>query len=501
MFNAYIWKNYLRAGGSDIVSTFENNLVSSVSDEYIKMVSRLRKIYCPDRRVIKQSCQQLRDLARDIKDDFYLIENGIYTITSAIEHIFENMLTANNGSDHDAFLEFSESIDYFTSFLAMELPEFFIPWYFKYNFNFFMMIAREFGIELPHIPAKKDYRGRFFYYGELCKSLSIFREKHALSPYELCAFLYDFAPNCIGGKASYIITSLPEPKHAFLIGGSQDDIFLTNDTDQVVCWQGNPDSLAGDMAIMYLRSPVSAIDSLWQIVSIGFNDPFFYYYRCVYIKKVKAIKRMSLKQLRQDEIFGRLSIVRKNMQGVNGVEIPPSAYNYLLELSFCDLPRLQFFGGKEHADCRSEREVEDKLIKPFLEKLGYAKEEYQQQLYIEIGNHNFALIPDFVILPVFFHDHYSAYFLLEAKLSITSAKQLASAKKQAGSYARQLGAAYCVVASQQGIWVSSAHDGYQQDVIKFSWAELGNEDNFSQLFKLIGNTKSLRRIDTASARQ
>ena len=135
MFNAYIWKNYLRAGGSDIVSTFENNLVSSVSDEYIKMVSRLRKIYCPDRRVIKQSCQQLRDLARDIKDDFYLIENGIYTITSAIEHIFENMLTANNGSDHDAFLEFSESIDYFTSFLAMELPEFFIPWYFKYNFN------------------------------------------------------------------------------------------------------------------------------------------------------------------------------------------------------------------------------------------------------------------------------------------------------------------------------------------------------------------------------
>lgn len=500
MFNTYIWKTYLRAGGENVASLFEDNLTTAISEKYIKEIAQFRKIYCPDQRVIEYSCQQLRALANDIKNDVYLIESGSYTITSAIEHFFENICVDCDGSEHEAFSLFSDAIDYFSTFFAIELPDLFIPWHFKYNFNFFAKIAQEFDIEIPHIPQKKNYRERILYYGKICSSLFDFREAHNLSPFELCAFLYDFAPNCLGGKSNYIINELPEPKNVFFIGAAPDDIFLTNDAEQVVCWQGNPDSLAGDVAVMYLRSPVSAVDSLWRIVSIGFNDPFFYYYRCIYIKKMQNIKQITLKQLRQDDIFSKLPIVRKNMQGVNGVEIPPSAYNHLLDLSCSALSRLKFFSQNDDA-LQCEKDVENMLIKPFLEKLGYTREEYQQQLYIEIGNHNYALIPDFVVHPLFAHDHYSAFLLLEAKFSITSAKQLAAAKKQAGSYARQLRATYCVVASRQGIWVSSAADDYQQNIICFSWSELAHEDNFSQTCKIIGKATSLRCIDRASTRQ
>ena len=90
-----------------------------------------------------------------------------------------------------------------------------------------------------------------------------------MSPYELCAFLYDFAPKYIGGIDSYIIKELPEPKSAFFIGGSKEDIFLDESKDVVTCWQCNPDTRAGDMIVMYLRTPISAVDSVWRSVSIG----------------------------------------------------------------------------------------------------------------------------------------------------------------------------------------------------------------------------------------
>ena len=35
--------------------------------------------------------------------------------------------------------------------------------------------------------------------------------------------------------------------------------------------------------------------------------------------------------MRDDSVLGELPIVKKNMQGVNGVELPPSAYNYIVK--------------------------------------------------------------------------------------------------------------------------------------------------------------------------
>lgn len=450
----------------------------------------MRSVYCPDSAVIEESAQQLRDLARDMADDPSHMSTGKrYTQESALAFLYEEIDAGDNLSENHIFSCFSGSIDYFTTALSISFPDFFVPYYFKYNFNIFKKIAHDFGIRIDDIPCKKKYRERFLYYGEICRALREFRNKHHLSPYELCAFLYDFAPKYLGGTKSYIIEKLPEPRGIFCIGGSEDDFFLKNKKSPVICWQCDPEALAGDMAIMYLRSPVSAFDSIWKVVSTGFNDPFFYYYRCAYIEKMQSISRVSLHDLRNDSVFQTLPIVQKNMQGINGVEIPPSAYNHLLDISQCDLPRMACPHDSPDTTYLTEKDVERKLVKPFLSRLGYSEANYRQQLYIEIGNHNFALIPDFVILPQVTSEHHSAYILLEAKLSIATAKLLRAAKKQARSYAKQLGAVYCIVASKEGIWISHFQDDYDEDIVTLSWAALNDADTFFSVRKLIGNRR------------
>lgn len=313
-----------------------------------------------------------------------------------------------------------------------------------------------------------------------------FRERHNMSPYELCAFLYDFAPKYIGGIDSYIIKDLPKPKSAFFIGGSKDDKFLANDSAAITCWQCNPDTRAGDMIVMYLRTPISAVDSVWRSVSIGFNDPFFYYYRCTYIANPVGVKRVSQKQLQTDKIFKDTPIVRKNMQGINGVELKPSEYNHLMDLARANVPKLEFTITDGNQEFINEKDVENKLIKPLIAKLGYSEEEYVQQLYIEIGNHNHALIPDFVLLPVTTRGHQSAFAIIEAKHSIQNQKAMEEVRIQARSYAVQLKARYSVIVSKDKVWVSTPNDDFSTDIFSATWDELNNADTFSELFKLIG---------------
>ena len=488
----------MNGAGKEVVGFFEENLLNDFSKEYAEKVCEFHKAYCPSEFVNEQLHSQLLQLLNDINTNEFLYgcyaliglsENESYTLDELIIKIYNGINDGETLKENQIFEELSLGIEYYTTFFHIMFPELFIPYYFKYNFNVFENIASEFDIDLPPIPIKKDYKGRFFYYGDICRSLYDFRINHDMSPYELCAFLYDFAPKYIGGIDSYIIQDLPQLKSAYLIGASKDDAFLSKDNDAIRPWQCSPDTLAGDAIVMYLKSPISAIDSVWRSVSIGFNDPFFYYYRCTYIAKPCKINRISQKMIEKDSVFKELPIVKKNMQGLNGVELYPSAYNHLLDMTESDLPKLEFAISDDGLLLSREKDVENKLIKPFLAKLGYLESEYKQQLYIEIGNHNHALIPDFVIHPVVSKGHQSADFLIEAKLSISSDKLLEEAKTQARGYAKLLNAKYSVVASKEGIWLSSCSDDYSRDIFSFSWSELKNEDNFYQISKLIRNRK------------
>ena len=486
MFNDYIWQTYLNAGGIEVVEKFRRNLTDGFSEEYADFISDLHKCYCPSIAINSKIKEEMLDVFTDKVDGIYIFQDGEYTIESGLQFFFKALSGEEKLSDQSLFDCFSGSVAYYTTFLATEIPELFVPYYFQYNFNVFEIIANEFAIEIPPIPAKKDYKGRLFYYGKICESLLEFRDKHNMSPYELCAFLYDFAPKYIGGIESYIIKDLPEPKSAYFIGGSKKDIFLNDKMDTIACWQCNPDTRAGDMIVMYLKTPVSAVDSVWRSVSIGFIDPFFYYYRCTYIANPVSIERVTQKQLQQDEIFKELPIVRKNMQGINGVELQPSEYNHLMDISNAEVPRLEFVVCNINQTFKREKDVENKLITPLIDKLGYAENEYVQQMYIEIGNHNHALIPDFVLSPVHTKGHQSGFALIEAKLFIANQKEKEAVKIQARSYAVQLKAEYSVIADKNNILVFSSDDDYSDEIFAATWEQLNNADIFSKLMKLIG---------------
>jgi len=498
MFNKYIWQTYLNGGGKEIVKLFEDNLRDELSKSYIDELYKMHRVFCPSEQISQYVCYGLNDVLRDVDErTFYY---GCYSVmdligkeysTSEIMQIFYDGLNEDTAlKPTQIFEEFSLGLSYYTTFLHMIFPDIFVPYYYLYNFNVFEKIAQEFDIDLPPIPLKKDYQGRVLYYGHICEALNAFRKKNDMTPYELCAFLYDFAPKYIGGIDSYIIKDLPEPKSAYFIGGSADDYLLSETENTITAWQCNPDTMAGDMIVMYLRTPISAIDSIWRSVSPGFNDPFFYYYRCTYISRPCKIRKISQKHLGRDPIFNKIPIVKKNMQGINGVELPPSVYNHMVEISKKELPLLEYFiESGEGLELSREKDVENKLIKPFLSQLGYSENEYCQQLYIEIGNHNHALIPDFVIHPIVSKGHQTADFLIEAKFSITNSKFLDEVKTQARGYAKLLDAKYAVLAAKEGIWITEDSDDYTKTILTYTWQELKNADNFYKVFSILGNGK------------
>lgn len=488
MFNQYVWETYLSGNGKETVALFENNILNNYTMEYVNEICRYHHAYCPSKVINKALRIELNGVFDFISDGYYMLVDGEYTIKSALKEVYNSFLEECK-TPQNIFSVFSDSVAFYSTLLSIELPELFIPYYYKYNYNVLEIIAREFDIALPEIPIKQDYEGRFFYYGEICETLYDFRIQNNMSPCELCAFLYDFAPKYIGGFESYIIKELPEAKSAYFIGGAKNDAFLSDDNDIITPWQCNPETMAGDMIVMYLKTPISSVDSVWRSVSIGFNDPFFYYYRCTYIGNPQKINRVSQKQLQDDELLKNLPIVRKNMQGINGVELYPSYYNHLLDMAKSNIPRFEFVVEKDNSKFLIEKDVENKLIKQFISKLGYSEKEYTQQMYIEIGNHNHALIPDFVVNPVVSKGHCSADFLIEAKLSIPNKKFLEETKTQARSYANILKTKYSVVASKEGIWISSSSDDFSQDIVSFSWGQLEKEDNFYKVMCILGNGK------------
>lgn len=465
MFNQYIWKLYLKAGGKQIVQQFEDNLSKEFSSAYIAFIKELHQEYQLSESILNDESEQLHDLLVFFQEGNSFCEKSEITSEEAIDTLY--LILSENGTVDfkETFSRFTYSLAYYSTMLTVSFPDLFVPYYFKWNYNILQIIADTFGIELPKISNKSDYEGRICFYEDICASLLAFRKKNNLTPYELCAFLYDFAPKYIGGLSGYLIRELPKPRSAFFVGGSKEDFFLSDRPDTVTPWQCNPDTRAGDMIVMYLRTPVSAVDSVWRSCSVGFIDPFFYYYRCTYISNPQKIKSVTLDRLRTDNITGAMPIVRKNMQGINGVELKPSEYNRILQMGRSKAQKLVYVSVNAKGEYSTEKEVEEYIIKPLLKQLGYSEQDYVQQLYLEIGNHNHALIPDFVLLPEKHNGYQSAFAIVEAKRSITRQKELDEALSQVRSYAKLLGTKYAAIISQEKVWIYSTEDDFSATIL------------------------------------
>ena len=490
--NEYVWNLYLKSGGQSVVDMFRRNLMEEFTKEYVDAVRDMHSYYCASRNKVEDTSEQLMALVEELSKDNNMdasdeAADEEYDIEAILDDVWFDY-SADSDKDNSVFASFIGGMAYTSTLLAVLYPEYMVPYYFVINYNVLEKIAASFDIKLPPIPAKKDYKARFYHYGELCKAFKVFREANGWDLYELCAFLYDFAPKYIGGIDSYIVKDLPEPKSAYFIGGGGDnsDATAEDEPDNICLWQCSPSTRAGDMIVMYLRTPISAVSSVWRSVSIGFNDPFFYYYRCTYIGRPVKVKRIGLDKIKADRVLGAMPIVNKNMQGINGVELMPSEYNHILEITGCKAPKLEYSAVGADGEYPNEKAVEENVIKPFLKTIGYDETDYVQQLYVEIGNHNNTLIPDFVLLPDDRGAYKRAFAIVEAKRSITKDKELQDALGQARSYALLLRVKYAVVASQEGLWMLSDKDAYTDVIKQYKWSETKDDDVLYEIKKMIG---------------
>ena len=491
MLNRYVWNLYLESGGKRVVQMFRRNFSEELTVEYAEKISNMLREYCIMEELIEDTRIQIEDLIQFYKDDGFSVSDSdeetsaSSTQAEVLDELYV-MLKENCQASDAAFKEFSSGMSYYSTNLSILNPELFIPYYYQFNFNVLQKICEEFEIELPAIPAKKEYKDRIYYYGKISKVFLEFAKENGLSRFELYAFLYDFAPKYLGGTDCYIVKELPAPRSAYFIGADKKDVSLADNPSEITFWQCNPDTRVGDMIVMYVRTPISAVQSIWRACSVGFIDPFFYYYRCVYMAHPVKIRPLTLEKIKKDSILKQLPIVKKNMQGINGVELYPSVYNHLVSKTKAKTLLLEYEKTEDDDKYTCEKDVENKLIKPLIEKLGYKESEYEQQLYVEIGNHNKALIPDFVLHPDKTHGHISGFGIIEAKRSIPSDKVLKEVFVQARSYARILATKYCAVASKEKIWISHRKDDFEAIVFEATWNQLNHEDRLYELDKMIG---------------
>ena len=400
--------------------------------------------------------------------------------------LYESLITfgvVNNGNVHFAYKDYKSVLFENTaiSFLLYYFsPEYFIPNLFKYRSFELNKIADIFNISLPIVPKKSDYKARCMYYVDLCKVLYSFRVENDLSPDELCAFLYDFAPNFITKENP----NIPEPAQAWFIGGLITEKELNLD---LTFWQGNKDTKKGDILVHYETSPVSAITTIWIAQTDGVVDPFFHYYSSVYMGEKTAIPKITLKDLKQDSYFSNYPLVRKNFQGVDGWNISSEDYSQLLRMinekggNIDVLPKLYAPASPINVDVKNERDVEAKLLEYYLTKMGFAEhKDYIRQLGLHAGTVS-RIYPDYALHFDNTPGYEKAKVLIEAKFFMKNNQEIETAFKQARSYALILEASIIILCDKNCLIMYEKSNSFDRgNYIKYYWGEFNNPDVFNQ---------------------
>ena len=402
-------------------------------------------------------------------------------ISETIDAIMKNSHDELNWRD-----EITQICDYSLSFFFL-FPHFFFPYYFEEEFPKLESICKEFNITLPALPPKLKYKERFFYYFEICKAFYDFRQQFSMTPEEFCVFLYYFAPYCT--EPFSITENLPEPSKVYICGASKEDSewIKTYDENTLCCWAGNTNMLPGDIMLLYEVKPVAAIQSVWRCASVGFNDPFAYFFTRVWVSKMIRTPPVTLDDLRTDSVWKEKGLVKASMQGVAGTPCTKDEYDAFLKMLKAKgfdtsvLPRIAYTGLPNDVELNVEKDVEEKLLEPLLKKLGYTEKNWERQLSVRMGRGE-RNYPDYALFPNPKKGEETAQFLWEAKFTISNKRQLQDAFLQAKSYAMRLQSKGFGLVAKEGIWISFEKDSFLFDKIKsYSWADLENPDVFSEV--------------------
>lgn len=500
-FNQYFWELYKQSEkGKEIISLFEERnhkgiasflstetFKSGISEDELNEYKGSRyKVWIVGENEIDVSLPFIElfksfDFKFPRKTFEKIIDNDVYL----------SMLDAK--IPKNSFEDLLFHIDLISISLFQVESNFFVPYTYRLKFNILQSIFEYFEIPLPKIPIKKDWRGRLLYYIDLCEALLEFRKHNELTRGELCAFLYDFAPATIEKTES---KDMPKPSKAWFCGGNKLGFsFLDNAAhDSESVWQGNVDTRKGDIIVMYCLSPRSYIHSIWRADCDGFIDPFFHYYTMIYISHPEIVKPISQKELNGNPIISKSPLIRSNMQGLVGYPIKFEEYNEMLRIlqnkgqNTATLPMIEPDFVLNDLELFNERDVEVKLIEPFLQKLGYSENDWVRQMPVKMGRGE-RNYPDYCFGANTKKGEESAKMILEAKFSVRNTKELHDDYFQTKSYALRLQATKFVIASKEGIWIYEP-DKNQFEINSFSsytWLQIEHPDIMHEVMKKIGS--------------
>ena len=442
--------------------------------------------------IIPQDCARNASNFNRWLDSYPEIEEGLAGEKRFM--FFEQFVDTLQSSTQMRFRDLNAQMDAISLALYNRNP-FFKPVIYTYHYDAFENDCRSLGIDLPEPPITKDYRNYFFFYYEICEVLNRFQQEHGLTDAELCAAIYGFE------EKETISLDLPEPTNIWLIGGGSDfDLSRLDDTtdNTPTIWQGNERSRRGDLVVVYVLYPVSAIHSVWRVVKEGMFNPFDNYQNRIALScgiKVPEIKLAELK-----EKFGYLQIVKKNMQGVNGVSLDTDDYKKMetiwVERGF-DKSKLPVLTQPEEMDVDIKDEINDvytKIVERIIPRLGYQEGEWQGgkrgQLRRQSGRKE-AEIPDYVFFAHGDEVQPSAPLVIEAKFDFKNARQLRKDFNQGYSYAKALHSKYLGLCDKRELFIfeGKAGDFFNLDNPCFHrrWADIFSKDTvFMELKAIIG---------------
>lgn len=483
-YNQYLWNLY--KSSPDGVQAIGRFTPAREIEQDIELIER----YVPDH--IKNEKQ--RNVIGNILFDMWTFKIGAYpedlelNSVEEAEHLYEEIISTGFTVENEVIFDAGDYgnlidlIPYLSIELNVRFRFYFFPYLYIDRFHDLKKLADMFDIELPPVPMKPDRKGRCMYYWELCKVLHRFRIENMMTPEELCAFMYDFAPNLIQAEEK---GEIPQPSRAWFIGGLIQGYGKHWTTG---FWQANTETKKGDILIHYETSPTSAITCMWLAQVDGVLDPFFRYYSHTIVGSKIDIPHITLKELKADAYFSKHSLVRKSFQGVNGWAVTSEDYSELLRMiqakgfDTSQLPRLYAPTISQNITIETERDVEKKLLEPLLNSMGlYENRDFIRQLPIHAGRGH-RIYPDYAVHYDSKPDEERATVLIEAKLHMRNNIEIEVAFLQARSYAMLLDSSVIALCDRNCMMVYEKQQSFDRDrYTKYYWEEFSNPDTFNKL--------------------
>lgn len=386
------------------------------------------------------------------------------------------------------------SLMYAASLALYYYHSFFKPMLYPNRFDVFQRKCTAIGIDLPPIPRSNNYAEYLMYYYDICVAINQFQTDNGMTDAEVCACLYGCSELFVDDdeKAS----ELPRPVNVWFTGASKEDyVELEKMENSEHIWACNERTRRGDIVVIYCKSPHSFIHSIWRASSEGIFNPFDYYHCRTLVSEGIKIPQISYNELKEHPYFSNLPIIRKNLQGLNGVELTSKDYTELLKLieskggDISALPKLFEKSVEVAHELKIEKDVEEKLLIPLLDKLGYNHNDWTRQASQKAGR-NLKAIPDFVFFPKGQEHFQNAPFLIEAKFDMSSIRELKNAFEQAASYSRMMQCKLMGICDKERLILyklsSSGAWDQSKPIFENHWEVINNDaDVYAELRKII----------------